>query len=517
MYVTWSFARLVPRSLALAVCARRGMLPAFLLGALLACARVEAFDLTSEAGTIDGEPVSVAETDRAAGNVAAAAWQAMDGIVRTAVRSLCTERIHALLAEADGLDPVAWRARVWRTTEPAADEVAAYARGQTPGPDIADGDGDADLAGIAHAMHVRAYREKLARAAERMLSEDLVWQIGAPQEQPTGEPKLPANLATCVGRPITAQEARRYAAAPLYDREAELVTALCAQFDTDAPAPLVLAHIAAREGRTPEQLLAEVEGSAADIPAAEVEREALDRFGRNDDASLAAARGDIDARRRADRRRAWLEKVRRESRARCELPVPPAPVGDVRSHGISAGAPGALPVYYFGNFACPHCVSGWQTLRQTLSAHEKAVRVEFRHHLPETDVALFNQALEVECTAAQGRFWAYGDWRVSTAPQPVPGAVLQLEGVDPVALASCMADARTAVEVLDDTADALRLGFREAVPSWVVGERIRRGDLSQTQIDRDIAEQSVKAADGKARTGAAVGASDRKGAAPDKP
>ena len=62
-------------------------------------------------------------------------------------------------------------------------------------------------------------------------------------------------------------------------------------------------------------------------------------------------------------------------------------------------------------------------------------------------------------------------------------------GLDAQALAQCMAEPETAVDVLDDTAEALRLGFREAVPSWVIGARPRRGFQNQDVIDRDVDEQ----------------------------
>ena len=481
--------------------ARRHALLLIFTWLAVASSRAQALELTTVAGTVDGQVVTVADASRAAGNdVATATWRGMDAIVRTAVRGLCTDRIQNLLAEADGLDPISWRARLWQNTEPSPDEVAAYAQRHIhPGTDTESPETPelTDLTDDGHELHVKAYREKLARTAERMLNEDLVWNIPSPPDTPTGELALTSPVATCVGRPISADDVRRYAAVPLYDRESQLVSVLCAQFQTDPPAPLILDRVAARAGRTPDQLMAEIEGDASDIPAADVEREALDRFGRTDEAALANARKALDAQRRADRRRAWTEKVRRETKARCDLQAPEPPRSEVRSHGITAGLPSGLPVYYFGNFDCTDCVAGWLTLRQVLATRDKTARVEFRHHFPETDGSLFTRALEAECAAAQNRFWQYGDRRASGAPHPPPGAALQLEGIDSTALASCMVDPRTAVTILEDTAEALRLGFREAVPSWVVGNRVRRGATPQADIDRDIDEQLARKNAGK--------------------
>ena len=229
-----------------------------------------ALELTTIAGTVDGQPVTVADANRAAGGVATATWRAMDAIVRTAVRGLCAERIQNLLAEADGLDPISWRARIWQNTEPAPDEVAAYAETRIPAGTDTESSEEAsqapNLTDLGHELHVKAYREKLARTAERMLGEDLVWNIPNPNDAPTGEMALPSPVATCVGRPISVDDVRRYAAVPLYERASQLVSALCAQFQTDPPKPLVLDRAAARTGRTLDQLMTEIEGDPSDIP-----------------------------------------------------------------------------------------------------------------------------------------------------------------------------------------------------------------------------------------------------------
>jgi protein-disulfide isomerase len=211
--------------------------------------------------------------------------------------------------------------------------------------------------------------------------------------------------------------------------------------------------------------------------------------------------------------------------------MPDVPRTEVLADGMGAGPAGALRVYYFANFTCTDCTAGWQMLRETASERPDRVRAEFRHHLPEGDLAAFTDALEAECAARQGRFWDYGDWRMlagsgtraagtlgagsAAGTGAGSGGFPSMTGVanagvlagagglgvgggsaaaealalDGATLAQCMADPETAVTVLDDTAEALRLGFREAVPSWVVGARPRRGYQKQDVIDRDIAEQ----------------------------
>jgi hypothetical protein len=166
--------------------------------------------------------------------------------------------------------------------------------------------------------------------------------------------------------------------------------------------------------------------------------------------------------------------------------MPPTPQSTVRAHGIPSGSPAALPVYYFGAFDCKNCGSGWQTLRGIAASHAGKIRIEFLHHFPEADADMFSAALEAECAARQGRFADYAEWR--TSPMRL-GSAADAVGLDRDRLRACMSDPQTAVSVLEDTSEALRLGFRGEVPSWVIGTQLRRGVQGQAVIERIIDEQ----------------------------
>jgi predicted DsbA family dithiol-disulfide isomerase len=449
-------------------------LAAAAVAVLVACPPAPALQPTDVAGTINGEPVAVADIDRAAGGIAGEQWRAIAAITQSAARALCTERIHKMLAESEGVDLVTWEARIWDATRP-----RAAAQATEPSSDTA-----AD-----HEAHVRAYRQRLASSAQRILDRELSYPT---QVDPgAAEPRLADVVAQCLGRSITRADVESYAAYPLYERRAELVTRLCEQFEISYDKPLVVGRVAAAEGKTLGEVLAKIDGDLGEIPEEEVRRAASERYGAIDDMTLLKARLALDEQRRNDRRRAWLEKVRRETQARCTLTMPPPPEGDVRAPGIALGAPGSLPVYYFANFACPNCSSGWQLLRAIASTYAGRARFMLLHHFPESDAELFSQALEAECAAQQGHFEDYGDWR--TSPLRLGSAVASI-GLDPERLESCTSDPRIAVSVLDDTAEALRLGFREAVPSWVVGGHLRRGIQQQNALERDIDEQLARPA-----------------------
>jgi hypothetical protein len=434
------------------------------------------------AGTIDGKSVTVAEVDRAAGGPAARTWREIHAIMRSAARGVCIDRIETMLASAEGVDPITWRARIWQQSAPTEAQAEAYVHQH---PELYPG-GNADLSAVAHRIRVESYRARSLAAAERSLTHDFLLFLVPLENPPAGEPAIPEVVGRCLGRPITGEDVERYAAYPLYRRRAGLVSELCRQFDVDYSRPLVLERAAAAAGKSTAALLAEVEGDLGELSRRDVEREAIDRFGRVDEVTLAKARLALDSVRRNDRRMAFLERIRREMHAECLLPMPKTPSAEVRTEGIATGPSEGLRVSYFGNFTCPSCPAGWEILTQLQSKYGRELRVAFHHHFPESDFRPFAIALEAHCTARQGRFFEYGSWRTSTDGS---GSAVDALGLDADGFARCAANPTTAVEILDDTAEALRLGFRDAVPSWVVGERPRRGFQGQGRIETAVEQQ----------------------------
>jgi 2-hydroxychromene-2-carboxylate isomerase len=126
-------------------------------------------------------------------------------------------------------------------------------------------------------------------------------------------------------------------------------------------------------------------------------------------------------------------------------------------------------------------------LKRVRSAHVNDTRIEFRHHFPETVLALFRDALAFECSARQGKLWQFGDWVARGGVVESAASALLL---DERAYAACLRDPETAAKVLDDTAEALRLGFHRAVPSWVVGRRPRRGHQGELTISEAIKREA---------------------------
>jgi hypothetical protein len=455
-----------------------------------------ALDAGVTAGTLNGEPVELEEIDTALAGAIRRQWREMDEVVRAAARALCVERALERLANRAGSDVLTWKASVWRRTEPDADAIdeflaadEAKARARPPARSDAK-----------HLVHVRSYRRAIRQAADKLIGDSYQLTLPASTNRPDGEPQLPPVVARCLGTEITPQQVERFASFPLYRRRAEVVVSACRQFEIDYSNPLVLGRIAASKGMSVDALLKSVEGEGS--PSAEqVETVARERFGRVDPASLAKTRLVLAAKRRADGRMAFFEKVRRETRGECRLELPGAPVAQLRAGSEKDSNAAAVRVLYFGALSCQLCERGWETLMRLRARWGNGIHVEFRHHFPDQARRPFEEALDAQCSARQERLWDYGKWRFSQAYVGAPLAPRAL-GLDAAAFETCRRAPRTAVEILDDTEEALRLGFREAIPSWVIGRRPRRGFQGDRVLDQTIeteraAEMGLEASEGE--------------------
>ncbi len=252
------------------------------------------------------------------------------------------------------------------------------------------------------------------RAALEQLAnaaEVVSFRIGPKRDQLDREPAYPAIVADCGKTKIRLKEVENFANFPLYRSRAGIVAAICRQFDVGDPNSLLARHIANVKGSDP-------------------------------------AKGE------------------------CSLSLPEPPVVTVRGVGPSIGPIDAMPVRYFGTFDCNGCLDSLQSFLELRERYGDRVRIEFRHHFAESSVDPFNQARAAVCAHRQDSFWGYLRLQLGPGKNADPARALVL---DRESFTRCMTDARSAVAVLDDTAEALRLGFEEAIPSWVIGVRPRRG------------------------------------------
>ncbi len=151
---------------------------------------------------------------------------------------------------------------------------------------------------------------------------------------------------------------------------------------------------------------------------------------------------------------------------------------------------------HFGSFGCRLCPDAWREHRGLEKRWGERIRLGFRHHFPDTALGPFEDALRAECSGRQGALDRFAAWRNDAAREGPPSAAPDVAawGLDAAAFQRCVADPLTAVRVLADVDEARRLGFGEAVPSWVVGRRPRRGFQGAAILDETVASEIAHAA-----------------------
>lgn len=474
------------------------------LAFVLSCALpTAAFALSADdvAGTLDAQPVSVGDVDRALGGGVSRKWAEMGAVQRHAAYALCRERAYSLMAEEARVTPIDWRAHIWSSTEVSAAEAskfrsrnAALFAGTPDEPEVA-----------VHTLRVKRYRERLVDKADKLIGDsfklnhlidtDVASGADARREHARRErrllerePRPPFVAATCLGSSVTREEIERFAAVPLYRLRADVVTTVCRQLGVEDSNPIMLQRIAAQRGMRVSELLAFIDAVPGPPTDDEVAAKAVERYGDASETSLFKARVALEAARRGDERRHLVDEVRRKAKGSCSLELPAPPVADARGRGVGKGPTTGLRVQYFGGLRCSHCEGSWEILKGVHKRHTSDVRVEFRHHFPDTVLPLFEDAIALECSARQGKLWHFGDW---VARGGLTDSAARDLDLDEAAYRACLEDPKTAVKILDDTAEALRLGFRQAVPSWVVGRRPRRGYQGELAIEEAIEREQA--------------------------
>lgn len=460
------------------------------LALLSPAAHADALTPDDVAGVLDDQPVTLGEIDQVVEGELSRKWREIASILKTSAQAICAERVLPThLAAAGDSDVPTWRAALWERARPTADQIAT-ALAQNPETAVQA----AVPLQAAHALHVDAYRRAVSTATASLLEGAYATRpaLHDPDARfdvpPLAERERAAVLADCGNRVVTRGEVEAFAAFPLYRRRAAIVATACRQLAPDYTMPLVLARLAAQQGRSVDDLEREGEGEVAPVTEALVETVARERYGSVGVAERAKVRLALTAVRRSEARMAWREALRGRTVASCSLAAPPKPRVTLRERAptLQAGPGGAgVPAVLFGAFRCRHCAATWETVSVLRADATVKLSLSFRHYFPDKSLLAFEDALAAECAGAQGRFRDYVAARLAADPASSGWGGVVLPGLDAAQLASCAEDARTAVRILEDVEEGHRLGFGEAIPSWVVGERPRRGFQGEANL-RDM-------------------------------
>jgi len=474
---------------------RRGgpaaLIAALCVGAVL-LAPSEPCALTAEdlAVTLDGETVSLGEVDAVTDGALARSWREINAIIRSSTRAICGERLLAAdIARRAGRDLTGWRAALWERSLPGDGEVAAALASRQPA-----AAGAAFALQIAHALHVDRYRQAIARATGALLADAYVPDPAISEAladgAQAGERPLPRRLARCAAAEVTRAEVEQFAAFPLYRRRAAIVAAACRQLAPDYAMPLVLARLARERGSSVEALEKSLDGDVAPPSDAEIAEVAKKRYGHVSRAERAKVRLALTAVRRSEARLAWRTALLAKTTSSCALRAPVTPKVMLRARSGSPRAHPAVyavPVTLFGAFRCHHCAATWEIVASIRADPSTPISFALRHYFPDKSLAAFEDAVAAECSRRQGRFW---DYVAASRQRGAAGALqgpVEVAGLDRAAAVACAADPRTAVQVLADDEEGRRLGFGDAIPSWVVAGQPRRGFQGE-RVVRDMIE-----------------------------
>lgn len=193
----------------------------------------------------------------------------------------------------------------------------------------------------------------------------------------------------------------------------------------------------------------------------------------------------------------WYANVAQAARmAKMTRPAQPDKSFDISTDGIPGKGPAdaKVVVVEFSDFECPYCGRLTDALKEAQATY-KDVRIHFRHYPmdhtcnPNLDKPFHKHACEAAKAAVcadklGGRFWPMHDWLFKNARNLSTTALQQHAagiGLDPEALAQCMADPKTVELIRDDVAAGSKVGVR-GTPTFLVNGKVFVGARTPEEL-----------------------------------
>jgi protein-disulfide isomerase len=206
----------------------------------------------------------------------------------------------------------------------------------------------------------------------------------------------------------------------------------------------------------------------------------------------------LAAERRNARRDAFVASLRGTAHVDVKLkrPVPHRTAVDAEGYPARGAAKAKVTIVEFSDFHCPACISVQPTLLQLLAKYPDDVRLIYRHlPLDELHPHARKVAEASWCADQQGRFWAFHDRVFAVgrdySPEKLP-EIAAAAGVDPKAMAACMADERAKQAVQKDVETAARLGVTGTPGFFINGRNIPGGvplDAFAEIVEQELGRQ----------------------------
>lgn len=303
-------------------------------------------------------------------------------------------------------------------------------------------------------------------------------------------------VAVVNGRAITQAELDGSITAQLFPLQQQIYALRKAALDNLILREL-LAGEAKKRGVTAEELRKRLTGGEVSVAPAEVERLYLGNVAAFASMSPEEARErlrlDLESQARMRLYRERLAELRRSSSVEVLLEEPrlAAPTGSAPSTG-PAGA--RVVITEYADFQCPFCRDSQAALKRLLREYGTEVRLVFRHLPLDLHPHAFAAARAAACAERQNSFWPYHDALFAAAdlaPASLAAAAASL-GLDAARFKACLDSEESRTRVLDDMAEAKRLGI-SGTPAFIINGRLLRGALTFEQL-REAVERELRSA-----------------------
>ena len=149
---------------------------------------------------------------------------------------------------------------------------------------------------------------------------------------------------------------------------------------------------------------------------------------------------------------------------------------------------GTVEIVEFSDFQCPACGVAYQQAKVFMQTAGDSVRFVYKHYpIAQLHPFAFKAAEASECAADQGKFWEYHDRLFENQQALQSGNLItyaQRLGLATATFTACLNSGVMAVRVIEDMAEADRLGVG-ATPTFFINGRKIEGVLTPAQFAQE--------------------------------
>ena len=297
------------------------------------------------------------------------------------------------------------------------------------------------------------------------------------------KPSMIEPLAEVDGVLISNEEVEKALGAPLAKLQEDIYQLKRQKIETLINEKLLAKEAAKRGISVPALLDAEVTGKVGLITEQEIEsfyQSNKELFKGEDAAVREQIRAQLQNRKLAAAREAFLRSLRAHTQVAVHLKAPPVFRSQVRMDGGPAKGSATAPITIvkFEDFHCPFCKRVQPTFTELFSKYDGKLKLIHRDFPLDQLHPQARKAHEAgRCAEEQGKFWAYHDALYANAPKAAPDqlkAYAQEVGLDMATFEQCVNSSKYQEAVQQDVEEGTRAGVT-GTPAFFINGRMLSG------------------------------------------